>query len=76
MEEYSEILPVGDIGEYELLPVPKVEELGYGDISQVRALAHVIQSTNCSMRFEIHLTGWSFICRRRFRHSAAARQKL
>uniref|UniRef100_J3LAQ9 Cryptochrome/DNA photolyase FAD-binding domain-containing protein n=1 Tax=Oryza brachyantha TaxID=4533 RepID=J3LAQ9_ORYBR len=34
MEEYSELPPVGDTGEYELLPVPKVEELGYGDISQ------------------------------------------
>ena len=35
-EEYSELPPVGDTGEYELLPVPTVEELGYGDISQVR----------------------------------------
>ncbi|XP_062223746.1 (6-4)DNA photolyase isoform X4 [Phragmites australis] len=34
MEEYSELPPVGDTGEYELLPVPTVEELGYGDISQ------------------------------------------
>nr|BAD16007.1 putative 6-4 photolyase (UVR3) [Oryza sativa Japonica Group]BAD38427.1 putative 6-4 photolyase (UVR3) [Oryza sativa Japonica Group] len=34
MEEYSELPPVGDTGEYELLPVPRVEELGYGDISQ------------------------------------------
>jgi len=33
-EEYSELPPVGDTGEYELLPVPTVEELGYGDISQ------------------------------------------
>lgn len=36
MEEYSELPPIGDTGEYELLPVPTVEELGYGDISQVR----------------------------------------
>uniref|UniRef100_A0A0D9VDJ1 (6-4)DNA photolyase n=1 Tax=Leersia perrieri TaxID=77586 RepID=A0A0D9VDJ1_9ORYZ len=34
MEEYSDLPPIGDTGEYELLPVPKVEELGYGDISQ------------------------------------------
>ncbi|PUZ74606.1 hypothetical protein GQ55_1G078500 [Panicum hallii var. hallii] len=34
LEEYSELPPVGDTGEYELLPVPTVEELGYGDISQ------------------------------------------
>ncbi|CAN6277916.1 unnamed protein product [Urochloa humidicola] len=34
MEEYSELPPVGDTGEYELVPVPTVEELGYGDISQ------------------------------------------
>ncbi|CAL5023309.1 unnamed protein product [Urochloa decumbens] len=34
MEEYSELPPVGDTGEYELLPVPTVEELGYGDLSQ------------------------------------------
>ncbi|KAL6888862.1 hypothetical protein ACP4OV_009888 [Aristida adscensionis] len=34
MEEYSELPPVGDTGEYELFPVPTVEELGYGDISQ------------------------------------------
>ncbi|CAN6230791.1 unnamed protein product [Urochloa humidicola] len=34
LEEYSELPPVGDTGEYELLPVPMLEELGYGDISQ------------------------------------------
>ncbi|KAL5212641.1 hypothetical protein ABZP36_023488 [Zizania latifolia] len=34
MEEYSELPPVGDTGGYELLSVPEVEELGYGDISQ------------------------------------------
>ncbi|KAF8691458.1 hypothetical protein HU200_040600 [Digitaria exilis] len=33
-KEYSELPPVGDTGEYELLPVPTVEELGYGDLSQ------------------------------------------
>lgn len=38
MEEYSELPPVGCTGEYELLPVPTVEELGYGDISQVREM--------------------------------------
>ena len=36
MEEYSELPRVGDTGEYELLPVPTVDELGYGDLSQVR----------------------------------------
>ncbi|VAI56962.1 unnamed protein product [Triticum turgidum subsp. durum] len=34
MEEYSELPPIGDTGGYELLPVPKLEELGYGDLSQ------------------------------------------
>uniref|UniRef100_A0ACD5Z8S7 Uncharacterized protein n=1 Tax=Avena sativa TaxID=4498 RepID=A0ACD5Z8S7_AVESA len=34
MEEYSVIPPIGDTREYELFPVPKLEELGYGDISQ------------------------------------------
>ncbi|EES04723.1 hypothetical protein BDA96_04G093500 [Sorghum bicolor] len=34
MEEYSELPPLGDTGEYELLPVPTVEELGYVDISE------------------------------------------
>ncbi|XP_014755728.1 (6-4)DNA photolyase isoform X2 [Brachypodium distachyon] len=34
MAEYSELPLIGDTGEYELLPVPKLEELGYGDISQ------------------------------------------
>ncbi|GJM90562.1 hypothetical protein PR202_ga06855 [Eleusine coracana subsp. coracana] len=34
MEEYSELPPVGDTGDYELLPVPRVEDLAYGDISQ------------------------------------------
>ncbi|XP_048533391.1 (6-4)DNA photolyase isoform X1 [Triticum urartu] len=34
MEEYSELPPIGDTGGYELLPVPKLEELGYGDVSQ------------------------------------------
>lgn len=45
MEEYSELPPIGDTGGYELLPVPKLEELGYGDLSQVRAAAHCIQCT-------------------------------
>uniref|UniRef100_A0A6V7QQQ2 (6-4)DNA photolyase n=1 Tax=Ananas comosus var. bracteatus TaxID=296719 RepID=A0A6V7QQQ2_ANACO len=31
---YHELPPVGDTGEYQLLSVPKIEELGYGDISQ------------------------------------------
>ncbi|KAE8821211.1 (6-4)DNA photolyase [Hordeum vulgare] len=34
MEEYSVLPPIGDTGGYELLPVPKLEELGYGDLSQ------------------------------------------
>ncbi|KAM3227918.1 hypothetical protein ACQJBY_059582 [Aegilops geniculata] len=34
MEEYSELPPIGDTGGYELVPVPKLEELGYGDLSQ------------------------------------------
>uniref|UniRef100_A0A453NQT0 (6-4)DNA photolyase n=4 Tax=Aegilops tauschii subsp. strangulata TaxID=200361 RepID=A0A453NQT0_AEGTS len=34
MEKYSELPPIGDTGGYELLPVPKLEELGYGDLSQ------------------------------------------
>ena len=42
MEEYSELPPIGDTGGYELLPVPKLEELGYGDVSQVRAVEHCI----------------------------------
>jgi cryptochrome len=41
MEEYSELPPLGDTGEYELLPVPTVEELGYGDISQVRVESQI-----------------------------------
>jgi cryptochrome len=43
MEEYSELPPVGDTGEYELLPVPTVEDLGYGDISQVRVTPHFLK---------------------------------
>jgi hypothetical protein len=39
-EEYSVLPPIGDTGECELFSVPKLEELGYGDISQVRAVAH------------------------------------
>jgi cryptochrome len=42
MEEYSELPPLGDTGEYELLPVPTVEELGYGDISQVRVKSQLV----------------------------------
>ncbi|XP_047076595.1 (6-4)DNA photolyase-like [Lolium rigidum] len=33
-EEYSVLPPIGDTGECELFSVPKLEELGYGDISQ------------------------------------------
>ena len=40
VEEYSVLPPVGDTGEYELFYVPKLQELGYGDISQVRAEPH------------------------------------
>jgi cryptochrome len=40
VEEYTLLPPIGDTGEYELFSVPKLEELGYGDISQVRAEAH------------------------------------
>ena len=45
LEEYSELPPVGDTGEYELLPGPTVEELGYGDISQVRVQSRLVQSS-------------------------------
>jgi hypothetical protein len=38
-EEYSVLPPIGDTRECELFSVPKLEELGYGDISQVRAEA-------------------------------------
>jgi cryptochrome len=76
MQEYSELPPVGDTGEYELLPVPTVEDLGYGDISQVRATPHFLKElylSCCSSGSSYYRIA---ICRRRFHHSEEVRQKL
>jgi cryptochrome len=32
---YSLLPPLGETGDHELLNVPKIEDLGYGDISEV-----------------------------------------
>jgi hypothetical protein len=58
MEEYSELPPVGDTGEYELLPVPTVEELGYGDISQVGAESRLFQRSSVSVAARWGLNCW------------------
>lgn len=77
MEEYSELPPLGDTGEYELLPVPTVEELGYGDISQVRVESQLLQRTSISVTTgSVSLNCRMAIRRRRFHHFVVGRQKL
>jgi hypothetical protein len=76
LEEYSELPPVGDTGEYELLPVPTVEELGYGDISQVQVESRLIQRSSISVAAGSSLNFLMANCRRRFLHSEEGRQKL
>jgi hypothetical protein len=59
-----------------LLPVPTVEELGYGDISQVQVESRLIQRSSISVAAGSSLNFLMANCRRRFLHSEEGRQKL